>query len=886
MEAWLTVEQRDAKLRELGLETNSQMRDSEPLDSKEAEVKEQISSIIGPEMMAIAPDDILLRTIRGYWSYKDQIKDTADALRQILEWRKEHDVDTLLQRDIAQEQEVLEAWPSVIYGQDYQGHILNCERLEDINTDKLQDMDMATILLARAKAAEMTELLKKQVSADIGLCRYKHSFIIDLTGFSMGKHCSSKVQKLLKPVFAQASANYPESLWKLYVINAPFMFRGAWSIIKMWLDPITQKKIYIVGGKSAYLKELEKSGFPLDQIPHWAGGTHQGNDMAQLLRQHREKPIFKPGPMSNAFRTGPPPAAPGAAGGAGGAGGAGAGAGGGLPGRPNLSISMGPAATSAPPAPKTIRPYVPCPTARLYNHPTDQLKVGGVRMHTYNDVYYKAMRDAFGVTEIYEQSWSEFDFKKDLREGGGKGGNLMGFTADKKFIIKEMNDGDHKALLKLTGSFVKHVLPPEGSDESMSVLCRFYAHFHHAAYRGGMNFVVMNNWLPPLPDEILSSPSVAGCNTSSIKQEFDRRKSSWDLKGTSDDKTLYHDGNKVQEVHKRIWNVTMWGGQCMWSPERKNYKEKKTEAYHMSFHVSEEQQRWIGLRIRYDCEWLIEMGLMDYSLIIGESILPKHMSGVGVAIAGTSDLNTQPLVSASRYDGSVQVLSLGIIDFLQEYGMGKVIANKIKVLERNKSTVPPRQYGQRFMRYFDYKFSPDALTLEPDGSIRPPGSASRGQGSPGYTPLGKGKSMDDGMKAGAPTTQSAGAGAQLRKQVGKSVGAGAGAGAGGTSMSKRGARAAVSDQSEASGWLALPWYLNLLAILLVFVIGRYNDEIFQTISGGIGHIQDSSIGGVLLFPLNFVYGMCTGFGTQVFQRVGGAWSWVAGSGASQQHQSA
>jgi hypothetical protein len=41
-----------------------------------------------------------------------------------------------------------------VYGQDYQRHILNCERLEDINTDKLQDMDMATVLLARAKAAE------------------------------------------------------------------------------------------------------------------------------------------------------------------------------------------------------------------------------------------------------------------------------------------------------------------------------------------------------------------------------------------------------------------------------------------------------------------------------------------------------------------------------------------------------------------------------------------------------------------------------------------------------------------------------------------------------------------------------------------------------------
>jgi hypothetical protein len=890
MEPWLTVEERDAKLRELGLQTNSQMRDSEPMDAKEESVKEQIGEMLGDKMKQ-SPDDILLRTIRGYWSYKDQIKDTADGLQQILQWRGEHNVDTLLQREVEYEEEVLASWPSVVYGQDYQGHILNCERLADIDTDKLGSMELRHVLLARAKAAEMIELLKKQVSADIGMCRYKHSFIIDLTGLSLSKHFSGKTRELLKPVFGQASANYPESLWKLYVINAPFVFRTVWSIIKMWLDPQTQKKIYILGGKSTYLKELEKSGFPLDQIPDWAGGTHQGQDMAELLRRHRETPIFTPGPMSNAFRPAGT-AGPGAAGA-----GAGAGAGGAkaaTSSRPNLDLKMpnmgtpsagsGPAARGRGP----LRPYVPCPNDRLNNYPTDQLTVGKARVHSYNDKYYKAMRDAFGVSEICEQSWQEFSFDSDLREGGGKGGNLMGFTKDRRFIIKEMNDGDHKALLKVTDEYVKHVLPPEGSNESMSIICRFYAHFKNLKYKGGMNFVVMNNWLPPLPESITSSPSVEGCNTSTIKAEYEKRKSSWDLKGTADDKTLYHDGKKVQEVHKRIWNVTMWGGQCMWSPERKNYKEKKTEAYNLSFHVSEEQQRWIGLRIRYDCEWLIEMGLMDYSLIVGESILPKHMNKVGVAIAGTSDNNTQPLVSVNRYDGgSVQVLSVGIIDFLQEYGMGKVIANKIKAFEKNKSTVPPRQYGQRFMKYFDYKFSADALTLEPDGSIRPPGSAPAAyrNGSPGLTPMEKGEkgSFDNGTKSGAGAPSSAPSPGGQRKQVvsssrSVSAGGGGGGGGGGASTSSR-SRVASNDSSEKGGWsaLALPWYLNILVILLVFVIGRYNDAI-------IGSIQDTSIGGVLTLPLTYMSSVGSGFGTQVYQRVGDAFSWALGG--QDQHQSA
>ena len=51
--------------------------------------------------------------------------------------------------------------------------------------------------------------------------------------FSVAKHGSKGVRELLKPVFAQASANYPESLWKLYIINAPYLFRSLWGVIRM-----------------------------------------------------------------------------------------------------------------------------------------------------------------------------------------------------------------------------------------------------------------------------------------------------------------------------------------------------------------------------------------------------------------------------------------------------------------------------------------------------------------------------------------------------------------------------------------------------------------------------------------------------------------------------
>ena len=34
----------------------------------------------------------------------------------------------------------------------------------------------------------------------------------------------------------------------MYIINAPFVFSGVWSVIKPWIDPTTRKKIHIISG--------------------------------------------------------------------------------------------------------------------------------------------------------------------------------------------------------------------------------------------------------------------------------------------------------------------------------------------------------------------------------------------------------------------------------------------------------------------------------------------------------------------------------------------------------------------------------------------------------------------------------------------------------------
>jgi hypothetical protein len=63
---------------------------------------------------------------------------------------------------------------------------------------------------------------------------------------------------------------YPERLGKLYIINAPWGFSSAFSVVKKFLDPVTVKKIHILG--SGYQKEL-LAQVPAENLPKLFGGT-------------------------------------------------------------------------------------------------------------------------------------------------------------------------------------------------------------------------------------------------------------------------------------------------------------------------------------------------------------------------------------------------------------------------------------------------------------------------------------------------------------------------------------------------------------------------------------------------------------------------------------
>lgn len=66
-----------------------------------------------------------------------------------------------------------------------------------------------------------------------------------------------------------ASDYYPECLGNCYVINAPMMVYGAWSLVKGFMDEKTRSKIEILG--KDYLPTLAEH-MDIDELPKFLGG--------------------------------------------------------------------------------------------------------------------------------------------------------------------------------------------------------------------------------------------------------------------------------------------------------------------------------------------------------------------------------------------------------------------------------------------------------------------------------------------------------------------------------------------------------------------------------------------------------------------------------------
>jgi len=87
------------------------------------------------------------------------------------------------------------------------------------------------------------------LSSEYEIQRYKVSYLIDMTGAGMSAFVGDK-KTTMKKIFDIGGAYFPESVWKIYLINTPFAVRMGWSVVRSMVHPVTQAKIKNLGSTS------------------------------------------------------------------------------------------------------------------------------------------------------------------------------------------------------------------------------------------------------------------------------------------------------------------------------------------------------------------------------------------------------------------------------------------------------------------------------------------------------------------------------------------------------------------------------------------------------------------------------------------------------------
>uniref|UniRef100_A0A8C9SWG9 SEC14-like protein 1 n=1 Tax=Scleropages formosus TaxID=113540 RepID=A0A8C9SWG9_SCLFO len=192
----------------------------------------------------IPKDEHILRFLRARDFNVDKAR---DFLCQSLTWRKQHQVDYLLET-WAPPQVLLEYYSGGWHHDDRDGRPLYILRLGQMDTKGLvravgQESLLRHVLSINEeglrRCGENTKLFRRPVSC--------WTCLVDLEGLSMRHLWRPAVRALLR-IIEVVEANYPETLGRLLIVRAPRVFPVLWTFISPFIDENTRKKFLIYAG--------------------------------------------------------------------------------------------------------------------------------------------------------------------------------------------------------------------------------------------------------------------------------------------------------------------------------------------------------------------------------------------------------------------------------------------------------------------------------------------------------------------------------------------------------------------------------------------------------------------------------------------------------------
>lgn len=127
-------------------------------------------------------------------------------------------------------------------------YVLSEIRPSDLSQIAKEDPELSSIFLPAEYVTRFTQRLCTQLphppDPQGGLIIDKSTNIIDLSNVGLRKFWN--LRSLLQTASNMATAHYPETVERIFVVGAPYFFPTIWSLVTRWFDPATTRKIFVL----------------------------------------------------------------------------------------------------------------------------------------------------------------------------------------------------------------------------------------------------------------------------------------------------------------------------------------------------------------------------------------------------------------------------------------------------------------------------------------------------------------------------------------------------------------------------------------------------------------------------------------------------------------